>query len=79
MEDSSPNATLADVERAHILATLALYGGNRTRAAQALGISVRCLRNKLHVYTEGGFEVPEPGIAPVDVELGKEALPALSH
>jgi hypothetical protein len=25
-----------------------------------LGISVRCLRNKLHKYAEGGFGVPEP-------------------
>ena len=62
MKDSSLNTTLADVERAHILTTLAVYEGNRTHAAKALGISVRCLRNKLHVYIEAGFEVPEPQI-----------------
>ena len=58
MEDMRPK--LADIEREHILATLARCEGNRTRAAEMLGISVRCLRNKLHRYVEGGFGVPEP-------------------
>jgi hypothetical protein len=58
MEDERPK--LADIEREHILATLARCDGNRTHAAQMLGISVRCLRNKLHRYVEDGFGVPEP-------------------
>ena len=58
MEDIRPK--LADIERDHILATLALCEGNRTHAAEMLGISVRCLRNKLHKYAESGFGVPEP-------------------
>jgi hypothetical protein len=53
-------ATLRDLERKHILATLTLCHGNRTRAAEALGISVRCLRNKLRGYVESGFEVQMP-------------------
>ncbi len=43
--------TLAEVEKRHILETLANYHHNRTRAARALGISVRTLRNKLRSYS----------------------------
>src|SRR5436189_6059180 len=50
MEDVRAGAKLADIERDHILATLASCEGNRTRAANALGISIRCLRNQLHLY-----------------------------
>jgi two-component system response regulator AtoC len=42
--------TLADLEKHHILETLAACDHNRTRAAKALGISVRTLRNKLRLY-----------------------------
>ena len=42
--------TLADLEKQHILETLAACSHNRTRAAKALGISVRTLRNKLRLY-----------------------------
>ena len=58
MEDIRPK--LADIERDHILATLACCEGNRTRAVNALGISIRCLRNKLHLYAADGVKVPEP-------------------
>ncbi len=47
---------LHEVERQVILDTLAQVGGNRTRAARVLGISVRTLRNKLREYrAEGAF------------------------
>lgn len=42
--------SLADVERQCIGAALERCGGNRTRAAAELGISVRTLRNKLKSY-----------------------------
>jgi len=42
--------TMAELERALILQTLAHYQGNRTRAADVLGISVRTLRNKINEY-----------------------------
>ncbi|HIE04595.1 MAG TPA: sigma-54-dependent Fis family transcriptional regulator [Candidatus Latescibacteria bacterium] len=47
--------TLAEMERRLILKTLREEGGNRTRTAQRLGISVRTLRNKLHQYRERGL------------------------
>lgn len=52
--------TLAEMERDHILNTLTLCGNNRTHAAKLLNISVRCLRNKLHLYEEQGFQIPPP-------------------
>lgn len=42
--------TLQELEKQHILETLALCNQNRTRAASALGISIRTLRNKLNTY-----------------------------
>ena len=46
---------LAEVERAHILRVLGSEGGNRTRTARALGISLRGLRYKLKAYEEQGL------------------------
>ena len=45
--------TVADVERDLILDTLDHCLGNRTHAANILGISIRTLRNKLREYTPG--------------------------
>lgn len=53
--------TVADVERDLILDTLNHCLGNRTHAANILGISIRTLRNKLKQYTEEGIPVPMPG------------------
>lgn len=44
------NLTLRDMEKIMILETLQKVGGNRTKAAQLLGISVRTMRNKIHEY-----------------------------
>ncbi len=49
--------TVADVERQLILDTLGHCFGNRTHAANILGISIRTLRNKLHEYTAAGFQI----------------------
>jgi DNA-binding NtrC family response regulator len=43
--------SLADVERAHIERTLRAYRGNRTRAAELLGISRATLIKKIREYT----------------------------
>lgn len=53
--------TVAEVEQALILNTLDHCFGNRTHAANILGISIRTLRNKLKQYTEDGVAVPPPG------------------
>jgi two-component system response regulator FlrC len=53
--------TVADVERDLILNTLDHCLGNRTHAANILGISIRTLRNKLNQYAHEGEDVPEPG------------------
>lgn len=50
----APPMELAEVEKKHILAVLEDHEGNRTRAADALKISVRTLRNKLNEYRESG-------------------------
>ena len=38
----------------HILKVLGEHDGNRTKAADALKISVRTLRNKLNEYRDSG-------------------------
>src|SRR6201997_4400115 len=53
--------TVADVERDLILETLKHCLGNRTHAANILGISIRTLRNKLNEYADGGVPIPPPG------------------
>ncbi len=47
---------LHELEKEHILRALEQTGGNRTRAAELLQISIRTLRNKLNEY-----RVEEPG------------------
>ncbi len=53
--------TVSDVERDLILDTLDHCLGNRTHAANILGISIRTLRNKLREYTQSGIRVAQPG------------------
>ena len=51
---------IAEMEKQAIKAALQQTGGNRTKAADLLGISIRTLRNKLQEYREAG--------EPIDVE-----------
>ena len=53
--------TISEVERELIRATLVYHGGNRTRVARVLDISIRSLRNKIHEYIACGITVPQPG------------------
>ncbi|HEX8374569.1 MAG TPA: sigma-54 dependent transcriptional regulator, partial [Geminicoccaceae bacterium] len=62
---------MEEVERDLILETLTHCLGNRTRAAEILGISIRTLRNKLHEYRAQGARVP---VAP-----GSGLLPGLGY
>ncbi|GGC56771.1 sigma-54-dependent Fis family transcriptional regulator [Siccirubricoccus deserti] len=61
-----------EVERDLILETLTHCLGNRTRAAEILGISIRTLRNKLHEYRAQGVPVPatQPALLPVGWPAG---------
>jgi len=52
--------TVAEMEQTLIIETLEHCFGNRTHAANILGISIRTLRNKLKEYTEAGVPVPAP-------------------
>jgi DNA-binding NtrC family response regulator len=62
--DNGVVSTIAELEKRHILAVMELCKGNRTHAAEALGISIRTLRNKLHEYNDaepvGDSEQSEP-------------------
>ncbi len=49
---------LSEVEKHMILKGLGHTQGNRTKAADLLGISVRTLRNKLNEYRRQGLEIP---------------------
>ena len=53
--------TVSDVERDLILDTLDHCLGNRTHAANILGISIRTLRNKLREYSDSGLSIPSHG------------------
>ncbi len=52
--------TVSQVEQQLIIDTLSHCLGNRTHAANILGISIRTLRNKLKEYSEAGVPVPAP-------------------
>ena len=61
---------MEDVEQELILETLSHCLGNRTRAAEMLGISIRTLRNKLHEYRAAGVSVPPiPGQMPASAAV----------
>lgn len=59
--------TIHEMERRLILSTLDDVSGNRTRAAELLGISIRTLRNKLNEYSgKGQISDALAGIADTD-------------
>lgn len=56
--ESLVGRSIADVERDMIINTLEHCLGNRTHAANILGISIRTLRNKLNQYKDEGVNIP---------------------
>lgn len=52
VDDYDPNLTLHELEKRYILKALSYFEGNKTRAAHALGITIKTLYNKLHEYGE---------------------------
>jgi len=53
--DASRTNNMRDLEREHILDTLAAVGGSRKLAGERLGMSERTLRHKLKQYREAGL------------------------
>lgn len=51
LKESEEFLTLEKIERDHICETLQRLDGNKTRAAKVLGITVKTLYNKLHLYS----------------------------
>lgn len=47
-----PNLSLYELEKRYILKALQHFGGNKTQAANNLGITIKTLYNKLHEYGE---------------------------
>ncbi len=64
--DNAP-ATLAEMEKRHILAVLEHCNGHRTQAAKVLGLSIRTLRNKLHEYSGTTPQPDEEGESSAEV------------
>jgi two-component system response regulator HydG len=61
VEDYNPEITLFELEKRYILKALRHFSGNKTRAASALGITIKTLYNKLHMYGEfENFAVQKP-------------------
>jgi DNA-binding NtrC family response regulator len=46
------------IEQEQILRALGYTSGNRTKAADILGINIRTLRNKINQYKEEGIDIP---------------------
>jgi transcriptional regulator with PAS, ATPase and Fis domain len=83
--DYDPDVTLYEVEKSHILKALHYFNGNKTRAAHSLGITIKTLYNKLHMYGEfenfsvhskpdtsssGGIAAPATAVVPVTPVVG---------
>ncbi len=72
-------ATLADAERKIIVATLRRCGGNKTRAAAMLGVSLKTLYNRLNDYRladgdTAASPADEPGTADMSTDvMGRRA------
>jgi len=52
IDDYDPTMPLHELEKRYILKALNYFDGNKTQAANALGITIKTLYNKLHEYGE---------------------------
>lgn len=52
LETPSGLRTIADMEKELILLTMNAFKGNKTKASQSLGVTIKTLYNKLHEYGE---------------------------
>jgi DNA-binding NtrC family response regulator len=69
LSPSHRTASLREMERDYVLQVLRSVDGNRTKAAQVLGISLRGLQYKLKQYAESGAHVPSLGASDPDPPL----------
>ncbi len=58
-----PTLELAELERLAIAAALQRFDGNKTKAAQALGIALKTLYNRLNAAAEDAGDEPKPDTA----------------
>jgi DNA-binding NtrC family response regulator len=72
---AAAGASLDEMERAAIVATLERCGGNRGQAAAALGIGVRTLSGKLRDY---GYAPRTREFSAADLHAGRQNLPVRS-
>jgi len=77
LEQALSTLTLADLEERAIAAALVRFNNNRTRAARALGISVRTLQRKLGA--KNSSEEGSPPDAPDAPEAAEEPGAAAEH
>jgi transcriptional regulator of acetoin/glycerol metabolism len=63
-----PGLRLADLVKAAVLQTLDRLDGNRTRAADCLGISVRTLQRKLKQWN-GAYQPPAEDASPFEAAM----------
>ncbi len=56
-ESSGTVKRLSEIERDYIMRSLEQNGGNRTKTAELLDISIRTLRNKLNEYRTAGLQL----------------------
>lgn len=52
VDDYDPTVTIHELEKRYTLKALKYFEGNKTKAAQALGITIKTLYNRLHEYDE---------------------------
>lgn len=64
--DEPSNFLLEAVEKRHILRVLSYFKGNKTKAAEAMGITVKTLYNKLAQYEKD--RAGDSGVPPVEFE-----------
>jgi two-component system response regulator FlrC len=57
VSSAQPGGTIKDMEREMIVRSLRETGGNRTRTAEQLGLSVRTIRNKIKEYEISESEI----------------------
>jgi hypothetical protein len=90
----SPGITLDDIEKQVILKAFRFYRGNKTTTAQALGVSVRTIDNKLERYQledsekeksdeqrrldRENFLARQRGIVTINAETGSSVLGSAS-